>query len=60
MAGFHEKSLRLLPTVPEMSEAAVVKVADAWPLDDVGKAFWSNTDEGEAALARIAAGMVTR
>jgi hypothetical protein len=31
-----------------------------WLLDDVGKAFWSNTGEGEAALARIATGMATR
>jgi hypothetical protein len=28
MAGFHDKSLRLLPAVPEISEAAVAKVAD--------------------------------
>jgi hypothetical protein len=31
-----------------------------WHLDDVGKAFWSNTVEGAAALAQIAADMVTR
>jgi hypothetical protein len=31
-----------------------------WHLDDVGEAFWSNTEKGETALARIAAGMVTR
>jgi hypothetical protein len=28
MAGFHDKSLRLLPKVHEISEAAVAKVAD--------------------------------
>jgi hypothetical protein len=28
MAGFHDKSLRLLPKVPEISKAAVAKVAD--------------------------------
>lgn len=31
-----------------------------WPLDGVGKAFWSSTGEVEAALVRIAAGMAAR
>jgi hypothetical protein len=40
-------------------EASLAEAArTVWHWDDVGKAFWSNTDEGEAALARIAAGVV--
>lgn len=36
-----------------LSEAAKT----IWLLDDVGKAFWSNTDEGKVALAHMVAGM---
>jgi hypothetical protein len=41
---------------PSLAEAA----RKIWHLDDVDKAFWSNTDKGETALARIAAAVVTR
>ena len=41
---------------PSLAEAA----RKIWRLDDVGKAFWSHKEKSKAALARIAAGMVTR
>ncbi len=39
---------------PSLTEAA----RKIWHLDNVGDALWSNTEKGEAALARITAGML--